>query len=223
METDYLSVRGSNMPETEVKKEARRNRRRFKGYLAGLPATDFAHVSKPKKITKEYLLARALRALDMRIAGHSYDEIASELKVSNVTAYHDCKKLLARYEDQLKPNVDHVRRIERVRLDKMLNAIWPRVEIGDDLAIDRALKIMERRAKLQGLDAPSKVEVSDPAQKEAITAEQQSLVALFQRFAEVENKQVINVTPVSDANERKELCYKIRGKIGVPEQGKENE
>ena len=36
--------------------------------------------------------------------------------------------------------------------------LWPsgrRVQAGDEKAVDRALKIMERRARLLGLDAPS--------------------------------------------------------------------
>ncbi len=40
----------------------------------------------------------------------------------------------------------------------MLLALWRRVQSGDDHAIDRALRIMERRARLLGLDAATKTE-----------------------------------------------------------------
>ena len=40
----------------------------------------------------------------------------------------------------------------------MLLALWRRVQNGDERAIDRVLRIMERRAKLLGLDAAAKTE-----------------------------------------------------------------
>lgn len=43
----------------------------------------------------------------------------------------------------------------------MIGVLWPRVLKGDYLAMDRAIKLMERRAKLLGLDAPTKSEATD--------------------------------------------------------------
>jgi hypothetical protein len=42
------------------------------------------------------------------------------------------------------------------RLDRMLTAVWEKVRQGNERSIDTALRIEERRAKLQGLDAVSK-------------------------------------------------------------------
>jgi hypothetical protein len=42
----------------------------------------------------------------------------------------------------------------------MLLALWPQVLKGNQGAIDRALRVMERRAKLLGLDAPTRQEVT---------------------------------------------------------------
>ena len=53
-----------------------------------------------------------------------------------------------------------MRDLEAARLDAMLLPLWRRVQQGDERAVDRALKIMERRARLLGLDAPSKSEQS---------------------------------------------------------------
>ena len=41
----------------------------------------------------------------------------------------------------------------------MLLPLGRRVQTGDEKAVDRALRIMERRARLLGLDAPASVEV----------------------------------------------------------------
>ena len=60
----------------------------------------------------------------------------------------------------LREPADEVRDLEVARLDAMLLPLWRRVQQGDERAVDRALKIMERRARLLGLDAPSKSEQS---------------------------------------------------------------
>jgi hypothetical protein len=52
--------------------------------------------------------------------------------------------------------VEQLRQLERDRLDTMLDAIWPRVRAGELRVIDRALRIMERRSKLEGLDGPER-------------------------------------------------------------------
>ena len=49
--------------------------------------------------------------------------------------------------------------LELARLDVAQRAIWKKVVKGDLAAIDRLLKIMQRRAKLIGLDAPVKLDV----------------------------------------------------------------
>lgn len=173
------------MPETKRKKKERVIRKGVRNLLKGVSAADFRPENRPDKKTNEYLLARSMKALDMRLTGKSYQEIGDELGVSYVTAYNDCKKLLARYEDQLKPNVEHVRRMERNRLDKMLSSIWPRVEAGDDNAIDKALKIMERRAKIQGLDMPARVQLGDDPKTPFLKESQETLTVLLKKLAGV--------------------------------------
>jgi len=56
--------------------------------------------------------------------------------------------------------------LELERLDVMLLALWRRVQNGDERAIDRALKIEERRAKLLGLDAPIRAVTLEDIERE---------------------------------------------------------
>ncbi|MFF8769120.1 hypothetical protein [Kitasatospora sp. NPDC015120] len=57
--------------------------------------------------------------------------------------------------------VEELRAVEDARLDRMfLVAYRKAVKDGDLPAIDRALRIMERRARLLGLDQPAKTEVT---------------------------------------------------------------
>jgi hypothetical protein len=48
--------------------------------------------------------------------------------------------------------------VELERMDAMIVALWPKVEKGDVQSVQAALGVMTRRAKLLGLDAPSKQE-----------------------------------------------------------------
>jgi len=59
--------------------------------------------------------------------------------------------------------------LEALRLDQMQAALWQRATDGEVRAIDRILRIMERRARLLGLDEPerreTKLEIDPQAAK----------------------------------------------------------
>ena len=52
-----------------------------------------------------------------------------------------------------------VLRLEIERLDGLWRAVWPTAKEGDLPSIETALRIMARRAKLLGLDAPKHLSV----------------------------------------------------------------
>ena len=58
----------------------------------------------------------------------------------------------------LQEPADEVRTLEVERLDSLLNGLWQRRHVPE--ITDRILRIMERRAKLLGLDAPTRTEVT---------------------------------------------------------------
>ena len=95
-------------------------------------------------------LDRHLQALELRKAGVSYRHIAQQLGYSGVSGAHSA---VARALKQViqEPGAQ-VLQLEVERLDALLLALWPNAKRGDYGAIDRVLKIMERRAKLLGLD-----------------------------------------------------------------------
>lgn len=88
------------------------------------------------------------------IGGLNYRDLAETLGVSIGTIASDVKVILGRWRREQVDATDDWVHLEARRLDKMLNAIWNNVIAGDLACLDRALKIMERRAKLLGLDAP---------------------------------------------------------------------
>ncbi|WP_329064908.1 sigma factor-like helix-turn-helix DNA-binding protein [Amycolatopsis sp. NBC_01480] len=125
------------------------------------------------------------RAYEMRLKGVSYRRIADELGVSLGTAHNRVREAMA---ERVDPLVDEYRQFQLDRLDsyreaavKVLETTHWRVDHGrvvaledeatgtkeplaDDgpvlAAIDRLLRIEERTARLLGLDAPAKAEVS---------------------------------------------------------------
>lgn len=86
------------------------------------------------------------------LAGLNYRAMAEALGVSLSTVAEDVKIILGRWRREQVGLVDQVMQLELVRLDRALNAIWEQVLAGDHRAITSMLKIMERRAKLLGLD-----------------------------------------------------------------------
>lgn len=108
-------------------------------------------------------LDNQLKALELRKAGVSYAKIAETLGYKSASGAH--KAVSSALKKTLQEPADDVRRLEVERLDAMLLAMWPHVSKGAFGAVDRALRIMERRAKLLGLDAPTRTDVTSDGGK----------------------------------------------------------
>lgn len=97
---------------------------------------------------------KRVMALELRKAGLTLDEIARQVGYRSAASVHNAIRIAM--QQSLQEPADEVRQIELERLDKMHRALWPQAIRGEHGAIDRVLRIMERRAKLIGLDAPAK-------------------------------------------------------------------
>lgn len=102
------------------------------------------------------------KALELRRAGKNYGEIAAMLDIGKTSAHRMVKAGLAEAAAQVEAQAGELIALELSRLDAMLAGLWPSARQGGLGAIDRVLKIMERRAKLLGLDAPVKVAQTTP-------------------------------------------------------------
>jgi len=105
------------------------------------------------KSNKAKALARGERALRLRIEGATYRQIAADLSCSAATAYRDVSSALAEIASSRSEQAEELRALQSARLDALLVAVWDTAEAGDVKAIDRVLRIMERRARLHGIDA----------------------------------------------------------------------
>jgi len=99
---------------------------------------------------------RQLRAVELRKAGHTFQEIADLLEYANPKDAQ--KAVLAALKKTLQEPTDVLRRLECERLDVMLKSLWPFVLKGSPRHVEQALRVMDRRAAYLGLDAPKQVE-----------------------------------------------------------------
>ena len=110
---------------------------------AGLPQRVLSAEQEEKMLREERLV------LEQRTRGLSFYRIEKEFGVSN--AARTFRRALARDE-----NVEFQRkealRLEEERLDRLQDGLWDRALSGEPRAVEVVLKVLERRARLLGLD-----------------------------------------------------------------------
>jgi hypothetical protein len=118
------------------------------------------------------------KVLELRRTGMSYAEIAQAVGYQGPgAAWKACQRALTK---TLQEPADEVRIIELVRLDAYLTYLQGKIERGDTRAIDTALRVGDRRAKLLGIDAPTKAQVEVTTYDgDSVDAEIQRLVKLL--------------------------------------------
>jgi len=113
----------------------------------------------PKKTPRQRqveAVARQKEALELRLQGLSYAAIAAKLNYKSPQAAHNA--VMSAIKRTLREPADAVRRLECERLDALQAALWQKLH-EDPAVADRILRVMERRARLLGLDAPASLEV----------------------------------------------------------------
>lgn len=100
------------------------------------------------------------KAIRLKIDGYTYTEIAEKLGYSSKgSACKDVSRALERHVIEEGLAIEAWRELELARLDVLQKAIWPEAKEGNPRAIETALKVLDRRAKLLGLDSAIKLEV----------------------------------------------------------------
>lgn len=102
--------------------------------------------------------AMAAEALQLRIAGAKYSVIGERLGVNKSTAYRAVQEELAELDTLKSTLAERLRDLEAERCERLILGLWSNATRGDDKAVHAVLRVMERKAKLLGLDAPTKTE-----------------------------------------------------------------
>jgi len=158
------------------------------------------------KFKLDEVVVRRTKLLQLRRQGVRYDDERIEALgySSPDAARRDLSRALDAHRNEEAAEVGIYRQQENERLDALLEAAWPRAtqthpvfdkegnEVGEELdmrAVDTVLRLMDRRAKLNGLDMPTKAEVTGagggPLQmSQATTAELEALIGVSPAPAE---------------------------------------
>jgi hypothetical protein len=113
---------------------------------------------------------RQAKALELRKSGATFESIALALGYKNRSSAADAVTRALR--DTVPAElVNEVRFIENLRLDEMFKRTYTKAMQGDLKAVDSCLRIMARRAAMNGLDAPRMV-------RQAVISEQDINMAI---------------------------------------------
>lgn len=110
--------------------------------------------------TSERVSDNRVKALELRKQGLSYRLIGEQLGVSEKRAFQYVKESLEKLTALETSNAQELRTLEAERLDAIQDKVFQMAKEGDLWAVDRYLKLAERRAKLMGLDSPTKTELT---------------------------------------------------------------
>jgi hypothetical protein len=128
----------------------------------------------PGRVTREM---RRAQAVAMRRAGHEYSEIGAALGITKAAAYQIVERAMTEARETCKEDAEFLRDVQNRRIEDTLRRIFAKldpkrrpipgtgVEPPSADPIDAAhviVKLLDRQARLNGLDAPAKVAVGAP-------------------------------------------------------------
>jgi hypothetical protein len=101
---------------------------------------------------------RQRRAIEMRLTGMGLQDIADQLGYSDASgAFRAIKRGM---EKSVREPAEQLLTMELMRLDDLLQAHFPLAKSGDTRSAELVLKVMERRSKYLGMDAPEKIDLT---------------------------------------------------------------
>ncbi|MDX2999345.1 hypothetical protein PV382_43200 [Streptomyces scabiei] len=170
--------------------------------------------------------SRRTELIKLRLQGIRFDdERVLELGYTNSgSARKDLIRALEQHREEEAAAIGVYRQQENERLDALLEAVWNRatvphpifdkegVQLGEEIdvrAIDTVIRLIDRRAKLNGLDMPVKAEVTgaDGGPLAMVTASPDELADLIAATSRLDVAQPANTktsTPDEDDDEDEE-------------------
>lgn len=112
---------------------------------------------KGKSSRRDQNKVRRVRALSLRMSGLSYEDIGKHLDITAGSARNLVNNTLQEAQTR---EVLEMRELENARLDRAQAAIWKRVLEGDDKAVGTYLRISQHRARINGMNAPVRLDVN---------------------------------------------------------------
>jgi hypothetical protein len=163
-----------------------------------------------KGLTREFLAERDLRIFKMRQAGVPTAEIARRFGIGTSNVANSIKRQLNKLSQEALLVYPEVLQMELERLDALQSAIWPltqhrkqkmddgtEVSIEPDIkAVSTVLSIIDRRAKLLGMDQTNvnvQMDVRDSSPLRAVLAGAPGVVQVEKFDSEAEGRKLLTL------------------------------
>jgi hypothetical protein len=162
-----------------------------------------------KNELRQLALKREIIGLRMKAKGQNYTEIGVALGISKQGAARVVKRAYLKLSKEATESATDARTLDLHRLEQLHEAIWDKAMQagkGQMGAVDRVLKLMERRSRLMGLDAPTKMEFDNRGSGERADYTEEALQQIIDdatliKEIVVENREggdVRDMVPASD-------------------------
>lgn len=103
---------------------------------------------------------RREKIMELRMRGWNFRKIGEAVGCNGSYAYKVMRTELDRLIEKTALSTQQLRKLELEKLDVMETKLAPAVQKNSNIAIRTWLKVLERRSKFLGLDAPTKIEGS---------------------------------------------------------------
>ena len=122
---------------------------------------------------------RRRKAIQLRLAGAQYEQIAEQLGYSDrAAAYTDIKRSLEQNLKEGTADGETLRELNRLRMERLLVVAWNQAMTGDNKAMETARRLIESINKMYGIGTTLRVEHITIDQVDA------EIAALQERLAE---------------------------------------
>ncbi len=111
-------------------------------------------IKNPAELALTDLERKERKVVELKQMGVTFDVIAKEVGYANASgAWHAYNRYMEKYKSV---PVESQYELQETRIERLLAGVWTKALRGEIPAVMAAVKLLERQAKLFGLDAPDK-------------------------------------------------------------------
>src|SRR5262245_6416294 len=114
-------------------------------------------ITSPRRLLAAQRRAEIVR---LRVEGRTLQAIADEIGLSRSAVHESLTNELKKLADRSQEAAAAYRELTLARLEALFAAVWPKVQDGHVPSVNAAVSILDRQAKLLGLDAPARQETT---------------------------------------------------------------
>jgi hypothetical protein len=138
---------------------------------------------------------RRHQALELKIAGATYAQIAAKLKVAPSTVYFDVHEALAEHDEDMRRLAPRYRELALAEIEAVKLNNWTAMQRGDTKAAQVVLRCVDAKARITGVYAPLKVAQTDGQGRPFKQMSTADILRRLAEFAEQDSAATSEETP----------------------------